>query len=77
MPKSVPLRMTTDRRAHRMLGAIGAALLLMITVCPAAFSQGLTLRVGHFPNVTHVQALIAHRCRGAATAGLSNASARR
>jgi NitT/TauT family transport system substrate-binding protein len=27
---------------------------------PAAFAQPVTLRVGHFPNVTHVQALVAH-----------------
>jgi NitT/TauT family transport system substrate-binding protein len=24
------------------------------------FAQGITLRVGHFPNITHVQALVAH-----------------
>lgn len=29
------------------------------TVTPAAHAQSNTIRVGHFPNVTHVQALVA------------------
>jgi len=57
--------MTDPAAAHerhirrRTLGALLAALsLLAASVAPAA---GKTiLRVGHFPNVTHVQALVAH-----------------
>src|SRR5437868_8687131 len=29
-------------------------------LCRAASAQPVTLRVGHFPNITHVQALVAH-----------------
>ncbi len=34
--------------------------LAMLAGVPAAVAQPTTLRVGHFPNVTHVQALVAH-----------------
>ena len=36
---------------------VAAILLLMSS---QGFAQGITLRVGHFPNITHVQALVAH-----------------
>ncbi len=39
---------------------LGLMLLAGIGLCPAAFAQSATLRVGHFPNITHVQALVAH-----------------
>jgi NitT/TauT family transport system substrate-binding protein len=42
----------------RGFGLLGAALLLFAS--NGTFAQGLTLRVGHFPNITHVQALVAH-----------------
>src|SRR5215467_12638706 len=32
----------------------------MITVGPSIAMAGDTIRVGHFPNVTHVQGLVAH-----------------
>ena len=35
-----------------------SALSLLAASCPA-WAQGATLRVGHFPNITHVQALVA------------------
>ena len=35
-----------------------SALSLLAASCPA-WAQGTTLRVGHFPNITHVQALVA------------------
>jgi NitT/TauT family transport system substrate-binding protein len=37
---------------------MGAAFLLFMSA--EGFAQGVTLRVGHFPNITHVQALVAH-----------------
>mgnify|MGYP001428773574 FL=1 len=42
-----------------ILAALGAVL-AAFAVCPAAFAQTAVLRVGHFPNITHVQALVAH-----------------
>ena len=39
---------------------ISATLLIALPGCGAVFAQPTTLRVGHFPNVTHVQALVAH-----------------
>ena len=39
---------------------ISATLLIALPGCGAVFAQSTTLRVGHFPNVTHVQALVAH-----------------
>lgn len=35
-------------------------LLALFVVAASAFAQTKTLRVGHFPNITHVQALVAH-----------------
>jgi NitT/TauT family transport system substrate-binding protein len=40
--------------------SIYTALLITLTSWPTAFAQSLVLRVGHFPNITHVQALVAH-----------------
>jgi NitT/TauT family transport system substrate-binding protein len=37
-----------------------AALSILVAASTSANSQAVTLRVGHFPNVTHVQALVAH-----------------
>src|ERR1700722_31265 len=34
--------------------------LLLITVAVSATSDKTVIRVGHFPNITHAQALIAH-----------------
>ena len=39
-------------------GALVALILLPVGMV-AAFGQELTVRIGHFPNVTHVQALVA------------------
>jgi NitT/TauT family transport system substrate-binding protein len=40
---------------------IGASVLVAaLTLCPPASAQPITLRIGHFPNITHVQALVAH-----------------
>jgi len=36
-----------------------AAFCLVVAHAPASAQQGTTLRVGHFPNITHVQALVA------------------
>ncbi len=43
-------------RDDRLLLALAATLVFATPV----YAQGVTLRVGHFPNVTHVQALVAH-----------------
>jgi NitT/TauT family transport system substrate-binding protein len=49
------------RRALRGLGLTGGALLGgLLVLATAAAAQTQTLRVGHFPNITHVQALVAH-----------------
>jgi NitT/TauT family transport system substrate-binding protein len=37
-----------------------AALSVLLASFTSAQSQAVTLRVGHFPNITHVQALVAH-----------------
>jgi NitT/TauT family transport system substrate-binding protein len=53
--------MRSDRLIFRALvAAIMSALFLIGTLCSAAFAETTILRVGHFPNVTHVQALVAH-----------------
>jgi NitT/TauT family transport system substrate-binding protein len=46
--------------ATRLLRAIAVAMVAAFVVCPAAFAERVTLRVGHFPNITHVQGLVAH-----------------
>src|SRR5471032_2272883 len=46
--------------ATRLLRAMGVALAAAFVICPAAIAESVTLRVGHFPNITHVQALVAH-----------------
>jgi NitT/TauT family transport system substrate-binding protein len=47
---------------HLVLRAstVAAARVVATAASPAAFAEGAKLRVGHFPNVTHVQALVAH-----------------
>src|SRR3954453_5020838 len=35
-------------------------LLAALGLCPAARAEPVTLRVGHFPNITHIQGLVAH-----------------
>jgi len=44
--------------ARRWLSLIAAALSVVVAVT-CAHAQDATLRVGHFPNITHVQALVA------------------
>ncbi len=39
---------------------LATALLGLVLAGPGEAADALTLRVGHFPNVTHVQALVAH-----------------
>src|SRR5689334_17886504 len=48
-----------DRR--RLLGglALGAPALWLAGGASRARAQELTLRVGHFPNITHIQAIVA------------------
>src|SRR5262245_32295988 len=49
------------RRALRGFGLAGGALLGgLLVLATTAAAQTLTLRIGHFPNITHVQALVAH-----------------
>jgi NitT/TauT family transport system substrate-binding protein len=48
-------------RALRGLGLAGGALLCsLLILATIAAAQMQTLRLGHFPNITHVQALVAH-----------------
>jgi NitT/TauT family transport system substrate-binding protein len=51
----LPRRIRVNRRQFAAAVAIGAGLCLSTPV----FAQTVTLRVGHFPNVTHAQALVA------------------
>ncbi len=46
------------RRAHVAVTALVTALLLFVAATPSTAQT--TLRIGHFPNITHVQALVAH-----------------
>jgi NitT/TauT family transport system substrate-binding protein len=46
--------------AGRTRTAMAAGLLAALAFGPGAVAQPVTLRVGHFPNITHVQALVAH-----------------
>lgn len=54
------------RHGRRACFALGLALLAAPTLGPTASAQTATLRIGHFPNITHVQALVA---RGMARRG--------
>ncbi len=47
------------RPLARLAAACLAAALALCAAAPAALAQDAKLRVGHFPNVTHVQALVA------------------
>jgi NitT/TauT family transport system substrate-binding protein len=44
----------------RVRGAALAAVLAAFGMAYSAMAQGTTIRVGHFPNITHVQAVVAH-----------------
>jgi NitT/TauT family transport system substrate-binding protein len=46
-----------DRKGHASFGVIAA--LFAVLFSDAAVAQEMTLRLGHFPNITHVQALVA------------------
>jgi NitT/TauT family transport system substrate-binding protein len=65
--------MKTTRRSSRLCGialmalsAVGVLLTQMPTVHAA---EPVVIRVGHFPNVTHAQAVIAHALSGKAKSG--------
>jgi NitT/TauT family transport system substrate-binding protein len=46
---------------HKLaVGRFVAAALVLATSITDGFAETTTLRVGHFPNITHVQALVAH-----------------
>ncbi len=58
-------RVNDGKHCKELLGrrawmALGLAVLAAPVLGPVAAAQPATLRVGHFPNVTHVQALVAH-----------------
>ena len=59
-------RLPAPRHGRRACLALGLALLSTPSLGPAASAQTVTLRIGHFPNITHVQALVA---RGMARRG--------
>ena len=56
------MRKSYESRLVRRRGCVlaGLALLTAPALGPSASAQPITLRVGHFPNITHVQALVAH-----------------
>jgi NitT/TauT family transport system substrate-binding protein len=53
---------TANSRARRGQACFSmtAAILLLFAMATAALAQGTTIRVGHFPNVTHAHGLVAH-----------------
>lgn len=59
-------RPSAPRHGRRACLALSLALLAAPALGPAASAQTATLRIGHFPNITHVQALVA---RGMARRG--------
>jgi ABC-type nitrate/sulfonate/bicarbonate transport system substrate-binding protein len=50
----------STRACGRALGSVLAVLGSLAIATSAAMAQASTIRVGHFPNITHVQALVAH-----------------
>ncbi len=52
--------MSTGRFPCAPVAAILSGIILVQAAYSAALAETTTLRVGHFPNVTHVQALVAH-----------------
>src|SRR5215216_659328 len=46
-------------RINRALRKAASALMLLLSLA-AAEAKAQTIRIGHFPNITHVQALVAH-----------------
>jgi NitT/TauT family transport system substrate-binding protein len=53
----IPPRYTLQLRTHAW--AVVAAIVLTLLHLPPATAE-TTMRIGHFPNITHVQALVAH-----------------
>jgi len=45
---------------RRACVAIAAAVLTLLGIVPLGSAEPVTLRIGHFPNITHAQALVAH-----------------
>lgn len=55
------IRSATGRRApRRRLMVLAASALVLLLAVSAAARADTVLRVGHFPNITHAQALVAH-----------------
>ena len=53
--------MTTKRGARFVASILRCIVLAALALSPPpVLAQSTTLRVGHFPNITHVQALVAH-----------------
>lgn len=48
-----------DLQLLRRIGALVLSLLTLAAIAAPAAAQRETLRIGHFPNITHVQALVA------------------
>src|SRR5215212_7994301 len=48
------------RQLRLACAALAAATFIMLVAGNTVSAEPVTLRVGHFPNITHVQALIAH-----------------
>jgi NitT/TauT family transport system substrate-binding protein len=50
----------SQARTGQACSSLTAAIVLMLALATAAIAQGTTIRVGHFPNVTHAHGLVAH-----------------
>ena len=48
------------RALRPLVGSLSALVFAVLGVVDAASAEPVTLRVGHFPNITHVQGLVAH-----------------
>jgi len=43
-----------------MKNLLASVILILITVTISVATERMVIRVGHFPNITHVQGLVAH-----------------
>lgn len=59
MTSFASMRQRVFKFRAQYLGAIAAVLLALVISGPSS-AEPVTIRVGHFPNITHVQGLVAH-----------------
>jgi len=69
---------SSPNRRHLLFGSVALAgtALSLFGLPRLSSADPLPFRVGHFPNITHLQALVAHACHDRAAAGSNNVSDR-